>query len=59
VRRFNAYGPKKQNEVIEPFGSIKKIHIAIKQIFAPETVDLNHVSERIQAAFSYFEIWMT
>jgi hypothetical protein len=33
---------------------IKKIHIAIEQAFAPETVDLNHVSERIQAAFSYF-----
>jgi hypothetical protein len=31
-----------------------KIHIAIEQAFAPETVDLNHVSERIQAAFSYF-----
>jgi hypothetical protein len=36
-----------------------KIYIAIEQAFAPETVDLNHVSERIQAAFSYFEIWMT
>jgi hypothetical protein len=36
VRRFNAYGPKKQNEVIEPFGSIKKIHIAIKQALLPK-----------------------
>jgi hypothetical protein len=32
----------------------------LNKAFAPETVDLNHVSERIQAAFSYFwSLWMT
>jgi hypothetical protein len=33
------YGPK-QNESSNSFGSIQKIHIAIEQAFAPETVDL-------------------
>jgi hypothetical protein len=49
-----AMGQKAKRGHRTAFGSIKKIHIAIEQAFAPETVDLNHVSERIQAAFSYF-----
>jgi hypothetical protein len=46
------YGPKAKQSS-NSFWIHQKIHIAIKA-FAPETVDLNHVSERIQAAFSYF-----
>jgi hypothetical protein len=45
---------QKAKQVIEQLWIHQKIHIAIEQAFAPETVDLNHVSERIQAAFSYF-----
>jgi ribosome biogenesis protein Nip4 len=44
---------QKQNSHRTAFGSIKKFISQLKA-FAPETVDLNHVSERIQAAFSYF-----
>jgi hypothetical protein len=50
----HALWAKKQNRSSNSFWIHQKIHIAIEQAFAPETVDLNHVSERIQAAFSYF-----
>jgi hypothetical protein len=56
----HALWAKKQNRGHRTAFGSKKIHIAIEQAFAPETVDLNHVSERIQAAFSYFlNLWMT
>ena len=46
---------KKQNEVIEQLlDPSRKFISQLNKLFAPETVDLNHVSERIQAAFSYF-----
>jgi hypothetical protein len=47
------YGPK-QNRVIEQLWIHQKFISQLNKAFAPETVDLNHVSERIQAAFSYF-----
>ena len=51
----HALWAKKQNEVIEQLlDPSKKFISQLNKLFAPETVDLNHVSERIQAAFSYF-----
>jgi hypothetical protein len=46
---------KKQNEVIEQLWIHPKNSYRIEQAFAPETVDLNHVSERIQAAFIFLK----
>ena len=46
---------KKQTEVIEQLlDPSKKFISQLNKLFGQETVDLNHVSERIQAAFSYF-----
>ena len=51
----HALWAKKQNEVIEQLlDPSRKFISQLNKLFAPETVDLNHVSERIQAAFSYF-----
>ncbi|MFV8357042.1 helix-turn-helix domain-containing protein [Flavobacterium sp. XS1P32] len=51
----HALWAKKQNEVIEHLLDPSRKFIGqLNKLFAPETVDLNHVSERIQAAFSYF-----
>lgn len=51
----HAVWAKKQTEVIEQLlDPSKKFISQLNKLFAQETVDLNHVSERIQAAFSYF-----
>lgn len=46
---------KKQTEIIEQLlDPSKKFVSQLNKLFGQETVDLNHISERIQAAFSYF-----
>ncbi|RBN49908.1 helix-turn-helix domain-containing protein [Flavobacterium psychrolimnae] len=51
----HALWAKKQTEVIEQLlDPSKKFISQLNKLFGQETVDLNHVSERIQAAFSYF-----
>ena len=51
----HALWAKKQTEVIEQLlDPSKKFISQLNKLFYPETVDLNHVAERIQAAFSYF-----
>lgn len=51
----HAVWAKKQTEVIEELlDPSKKFISQLNKLFGQETVDLNHVSERIQAAFSYF-----
>ena len=51
----HAVWAKKQTEVIEQLlDPSKKFISQLNKLFNQETVDLNHVSERIQAAFSYF-----
>lgn len=42
-------------ELLEPS---RKFILQLNKIFAQETVDLNHVSERIQAAYDYFLVPM-
>ena len=52
----HALWAKKQAEVIEQLlDPSKKFISQLNKLFAQETVDLNHISERIQAAFSYFQ----
>ncbi|MFV8391394.1 helix-turn-helix domain-containing protein [Flavobacterium sp. LB2P6] len=51
----HAVWARKQTEIIEQLlDPSKKFISQLNKLFAQETVDLNHVSERIQAAFSYF-----
>ena len=51
----HAVWARKQTEVIEGLlDPSKKFISQLNKLFGQETVDLNHVSERIQAAFSYF-----
>ncbi|WP_338646712.1 helix-turn-helix domain-containing protein [Flavobacterium sp. KS-LB2] len=51
----HAVWAKKQAEQVDQLLDPSQKFIAqLNKLFAPETVDLNHVSERIQAAFSYF-----
>ena len=51
----HAVWAKKQTEVIEQLlDPSKKFISQLNTLFAQETVDLNHVSARIQAAFGYF-----
>ncbi|RTY85213.1 helicase [Flavobacterium sp. LS1P28] len=51
----HAVWAKKQTEIIEQLlDPSKKFISQLNTLFGQETVDLNHVSERIQAAFSYF-----
>ena len=51
----HALWAKKQTDVIEQLlDPSKKFISQLNKLFYPETVDLNHVAERIQAAFSYF-----
>lgn len=51
----HAVWAKKQTEIIEQLlDPSKKFISQLNKLFGQETVDLNHVSERIQAAFSYF-----
>jgi hypothetical protein len=51
----HAVWAKKQTEVIEQLlDPSKKFISQLNKLFGQETVDLNHISERIQAAFSYF-----
>ncbi|WP_426090543.1 helix-turn-helix domain-containing protein [Flavobacterium sp. DSR3-2] len=51
----HAVWAKKQTEVIEQLlDPSKKFISQLNKLFSQETVDLNHVSERIQAAFDYF-----
>jgi uncharacterized protein YpbB len=51
----HAVWAKKQTEVIEQLlDPSKKFILQLNKLFAQETADLNHISERIQAAFSYF-----
>jgi len=46
---------KKQTEVIEQLlDPSKKFISQLNKLFGQETVDLNHISERIEAAFTYF-----
>ncbi|SHG57223.1 Helix-turn-helix domain-containing protein [Flavobacterium micromati] len=51
----HALWAKKQAEIIDQLLDPSKKFIAqLNKLFSQETVDLNHISERIQAAFSYF-----
>lgn len=51
----HAVWAKKQTEVIEQLlDPSRKFISQLNKLFGQETVDLNHVSERIQAAFGYF-----
>ena len=51
----HAVWAKKQTEVVEQLlDPSKKFISQLNKLFGQETVDLNYVSERIQAAFSYF-----
>ncbi|TRX01696.1 helix-turn-helix domain-containing protein [Flavobacterium gawalongense] len=51
----HAVWAKKQTEVIEQLlDPSKKFISQLNKLFSQETADLNHISERIQAAFSYF-----
>jgi hypothetical protein len=51
----HALWAKKQAEIVDQLLDPSKKFIAqLNKLFAQETVDLNHISERIQAAFSYF-----
>ncbi|TDE31491.1 helicase [Flavobacterium ranwuense] len=51
----HAVWAKKRTEIIEQLlDPSKKFISQLNTLFGQETVDLNHVSERIQAAFSYF-----
>ena len=51
----HALWAKKQTDVIEQLlDPSKKFISQLNKLFYPETVDLNHVAERIQATFSYF-----
>lgn len=51
----HAVWAKKQTEVIEQLlDPSKKFISQLNKLFGQETVDLNHISERIQAALSYF-----
>ncbi|TDD78179.1 helix-turn-helix domain-containing protein [Flavobacterium caseinilyticum] len=51
----HAVWAKKQTEIIEQLlDPSKKFISQLNKLFGQETVDLNHVSERIQAALSYF-----
>jgi uncharacterized protein YpbB len=50
---------KKQTESIEQLlEPSKKFILQLNKLFAQETVDLNHVFDRIQAAFNYFLVPM-
>ncbi len=51
----HAIWAKKQSEAIEQLlDPSKKFISQLNKLFSQETADLNHISERIQAAFSYF-----
>ncbi|MFV5687345.1 helix-turn-helix domain-containing protein [Flavobacterium sp. ZT3R25] len=51
----HAVWAKKQTEVIEQLlDPSKKFISQLNKLFSQETADLNHISERIQAAFAYF-----
>ena len=51
----HAVWAKKQTEVIEQLlDPSKKFISQLNKLFGQETVDLNHISERIQAALNYF-----
>ena len=51
----HALWAKKQAEIVDQLlDPSKKFISQLNKLFAQETVDLNHISERIQAAFSYF-----
>ncbi|MFV8328159.1 helix-turn-helix domain-containing protein [Flavobacterium sp. ZS1P14] len=51
----HAVWAKKQTEVMEQLlDPSKKFMAQLNKLFCQETADLNHISERIQAAFSYF-----
>ncbi|SFE52253.1 helix-turn-helix domain-containing protein [Flavobacterium xueshanense] len=51
----HALWAKKQTAIIEQLlDPSKKFISQLNKLFGQETVDLNHVSERIQAAFGYF-----
>ncbi|MFV5694156.1 helix-turn-helix domain-containing protein [Flavobacterium sp. LB3P122] len=51
----HAVWAKKQTDVIEQLlDPSKKFISQLNKLFSQETADLNHISERIQAAFGYF-----
>ncbi|MFV8374249.1 helix-turn-helix domain-containing protein [Flavobacterium sp. LB1P71] len=51
----HAVWAKKQTEIIEQLlDPSKKFISQLNKLFSQETADLNHISERIQAAFGYF-----
>ena len=50
-----AFWAKQQMEMIEQLlEPSKKFILQLNKLFSLETVDLNHVSDRVQAAFNYF-----
>lgn len=50
-----AFWAKQQMEMIEQLlEPSKKFILQLNKLFSQETVDLNHVSDRVQAAFNYF-----
>ena len=51
----HAIWARKQTDAIESLlDPSKKFILQLNKLFAQETADLNHISERIQAAFDYF-----
>ena len=51
----HAVWAKNQAEVVDKLlDPSQKFILQLHKLFAPDTVDLNHVSERIEAAFQYF-----
>jgi uncharacterized protein YpbB len=51
----HAVWAKNQAQVVDKLlDPSQKFILQLHKLFAPETVDLNHVSERIEAAFQYF-----
>lgn len=55
----HALWAKKQTQAIEQLlEPSKKFILQLNKLFAQETVDLNHVFERIEAAFNYFLVPM-
>jgi uncharacterized protein YpbB len=55
----HAIWAKNQAEIIDQLlDPSKKFISQLNKLFAEETADLNHISERIQAAFSYFLVPM-
>ena len=55
VKSKQAVWASRQLDIMEQLlGPSKKFIAQLNKLFSQETVDLNHISERVQAAYSYF-----